>query len=77
MDGKEIDNTYERDLPLRVELGAKQVVRGWEVVLDRMRVGDRVEATIPSLYAYGAVGCPPFIPPHATVVYQMELIDIE
>jgi FKBP-type peptidyl-prolyl cis-trans isomerase len=62
----------------RQQFGAwpPQVIRGWEVALSRLSVGQCVQVTIPSLYAYGAVGCPPSIPPHATLVYRLELVDI-
>ena len=61
---------------LQFELGARHVLEGLEIAVAHMSVGQMVEATIPSLYAYGHVGYPPKIPPRATLIFQIELMDI-
>ena len=76
-DGTRIDSTYDRNLPLKFTVGAGQVVEGWEVAIQRLCLSQKAEVTIPPLYAYGRVGCPPTIPAQATLVYRMEVLQIQ
>lgn len=64
------------DLPLEFQLGQGQVVPGWDAAVPYLSLGQVIELTVPSLYAYGVAGCPPHIPPHATLVYRMKLVRI-
>ena len=61
---------------LKFEFGARHVLEGIEVAVGHMTKGQTVEATIPSLYAYGHQGYPPRIPPRATLIFKIELVDI-
>lgn len=72
MDGTLLDTSRS----LRVTVGARQVVVGLDVVLPTLSVGQLVRATIPALYAYGAQGCPPSVPPHTALEYKLVLVQV-
>ena len=65
-----------RELPLEFMLGAGKVIRGWDLGLVKMCLGEIRKITIPSDLAYGDVGSPHDIYPGATLVYEIELLDI-
>jgi len=75
-DGKEFDSSRNRELPLEFMLGAGEVIRGWDLGLVKMCLGEIRKITIPSDLAYGDVGSPHDIYPGATLVYEIELLDI-
>lgn len=58
------------------QLGAGRVIRGWEEGVDGMRVGGRRYLFLPPEYAYGERGAPPTIPPNASLVFDVELVEI-
>ena len=76
-DGKSFDSSRERNEPFTFLLGAGQVIRGWDMAVATMKVGDRVKVTIPSALAYGREGYPGVIPPHATLIFDVELLAME
>ncbi len=76
-DGQKFDSSVDRDEPFEVAAGVGQVIQGWDVALLRMRVGDKVRATIPPEMAYGAGGIGGVIPPNATLVFEMELLEVK
>ena len=63
--------------PFKFPLGAGRVIPGWDMMLAKMRVGERVKVTIPWQLAYGARGMPPTIPAKANLVFDIELLAIE
>ena len=71
-----MDSTRERNRPLQFKIGAGDVVKGLEVAVQRLSVGKLVEVTIPPVYAYGSLGRMPEIPPEATVLMKVELLEI-
>jgi peptidylprolyl isomerase len=75
VNGTKFDSSRDRGQPFEFVLGAHGVIPGWEMTVEKMRVGDRVKATIPWLYAYGAGGQPPTIPPKADLVFDIEVLD--
>lgn len=72
-----VDSTYERQMPLHFTIGASHVVVGLDAALQRMSVGQVCEITVPPLYAYGWMGCPPTVPPRTTLIYQVELLEVD
>lgn len=75
-DGKQFDSSYEREDSFEFRLGKMQVIPGWDMGMRGMCVGEIRKLTIPSELAYGEVGAPPHIHPGATLVFDVELIDI-
>jgi len=72
-DGTEFDSSYSRS-PLSFELGTGKVIKGWELALRTMKVGEVASITCPPEYAYGAKGMSPLIPPNATLHFEIELL---
>jgi FKBP-type peptidyl-prolyl cis-trans isomerase len=70
------DSTLERNLPFRFELGDDQVMHGWEAAVPHLSLGSVSELTIPAAFAYGADGFPPYVPPHAVLIYKIQLLEI-
>jgi FKBP-type peptidyl-prolyl cis-trans isomerase len=76
-DGTKFDSSVDRGEPIGFQLGTGSVIRGWDEGLKGMRVGGKRKLTIPSAMAYGAQGYPPVIPPDATLVFDVELMDVK
>jgi FKBP-type peptidyl-prolyl cis-trans isomerase FklB len=74
IDGKEFDNSYKRNAPLRIPVMG--VIRGWTEILQLMRKGDKWKVYIPSDLGYGDRGAGGAIPGGAALIFEMELIDI-
>ncbi len=75
-DGKIFDSSVQRGQPIKFELGANQVIAGWDEGLQLMKPGDKFRLVIPYKLAYGENGRPPMIPPKAELTFDVELIDI-
>jgi len=75
--GKEFDASWDRGEPFPVPLGAGQVIEGWDKGLVGMKKGGRRELTIPPEQAYGSQGAPPDIGPNETLVFVIDLVDIQ
>lgn len=73
--GQEFDNSRKRGQPFEVEVGAGRVIPGWEEGLVGMQTGGQRVLVIPPAKAYGAQGVGP-IPPNATLVFAIELMEI-
>jgi peptidylprolyl isomerase len=76
VNGYRFDSSVERDLPMRFQLGAGQVMKGWEEGFATMKVGGRRLLVIPPDLAYGSQGNGP-IPPNAIVIFEVQLVSAE
>ncbi len=75
LDGKQFD-TSRGGVPFEFPLGQGAVIRGWDMVVSHMTVGDRWRVRIPAQLAYDKIGSPPVIPPSADLVFDMELVRV-
>jgi FKBP-type peptidyl-prolyl cis-trans isomerase len=76
LDGTPIDSSYKRGAPFTFRLGSGMAIQGWDEAFLTMRKGEKRTLIIPYWLAYGINGRPPLIPPRATLVFDVELIDI-
>jgi len=74
--GKQFDSSRARRDPLDLALGAGDVIKGWDEGIPGMRVGGRRRLTIPPALAYGSHGLAGVIPPEATLVFEVELLEV-
>lgn len=74
--GEKFDSSLDRGQPFEFNLGAGEVIRGWEQGVIGMKVGGQRRLVIPPELAYGARGFPPVIPPRATLVFMVQLLEV-
>lgn len=77
LDGKKFDSSVDRGTPFEFTVGAGMVIKGWDEGVAGMKVGEKAKFTIPSDLAYGPNGYPPVIPGGATLVFEIELLEIK
>ena len=75
MDGSEFDSSYQRNEPINFVLGKGQVISGWDEGIALLNKGASAKLVIPSVLAYGSSGAGGVIPPDATLVFEVELLD--
>ncbi|WP_264536736.1 peptidylprolyl isomerase [Flavobacterium sp. N1736] len=75
--GKVFDSSYPRKKPIEFRLGQGQVIEGWDEGIALLQVGDKARFVIPSDLAYGASGAGGVIPPNATLIFDVELMDVK
>ncbi|MEK7497862.1 MAG: FKBP-type peptidyl-prolyl cis-trans isomerase [Patescibacteria group bacterium] len=76
-DGTKFDSSYDRGVPFSFNLGAGEVIKGWDMGVLGMKVGGKRKLTIPASLGYGAQGAGGVIPPNATLIFEVELLDVK
>ena len=76
-DGSQFDASYDRGTPFSFPLGAGRVIKGWDEGVQGMKVGGKRKLVIPSDLGYGARGAGGVIPPNATLIFEVELLEVK
>ncbi|MCF6168200.1 peptidylprolyl isomerase [Lutibacter sp.] len=76
-DGQVFDSSYSRKQPIDFTLGVGQVIAGWDEGIQLLKVGDKARFVIPSNLAYGSQGAGGVIPPDATLIFDVELVNVK
>ncbi len=76
-DGTKFDSSADRGEAFRFNLGGGQVIKGWDQGVQGMKLGGKRKLTIPPDLGYGIQGAGGLIPPNATLVFEVELLDVK
>lgn len=74
--GKKFDSLRDRGSPFQCDIGVGQVIKGWDISIPKLSKGAEAKLTIPGHEAYGPKGFPGTIPPNATLIFDVELLDV-
>ncbi|PIR42128.1 MAG: peptidylprolyl isomerase [Candidatus Yanofskybacteria bacterium CG10_big_fil_rev_8_21_14_0_10_37_15] len=74
--GVKFDSSYDRGEPFQFLLGAGQVIQGWDLGIQGMKIGGKRKLIIPASLGYGEKGIGP-IPPNAVLIFEVELLDAQ
>ena len=77
LDGTVFDSSYKRKQPIDFAIGVGQVIAGWDEGIQLLKVGDKARFVIPSHLAYGESGAGGVIPPNATLIFDVELMNVK
>ncbi len=77
LDGTKFDSSYDRGQPITFPIGQGRVIPGWDEGIALLKVGSKAKFIIPSDLAYGERGAGGVIPPNATLIFEVELVDIK
>jgi FKBP-type peptidyl-prolyl cis-trans isomerase len=75
LDGTQFDASYDRNQPFTFKVGSRQVIMGWEEGIPKIKVGGKGILIIPSELGYGERGAGGSIPPNATLVFEVEVLE--
>lgn len=75
LDGRTFDSSYRKGVPFTFRVGTGAVIRGWDEAFLSMKKGEKRLLIIPYWLAYGEKGRPGSIPPKATLLFEVELLD--
>lgn len=76
IDGQVFDSSFRRNQPIDFQLGIGQVIPGWDEGIRLLKVGEKARFIIPSHLAYGSAGAGGVIPPDATLIFDVELMEV-
>ncbi len=76
LNGQVFDSSYKRKEPIAFQLGVGQVIPGWDEGISLLKVGDKARFVIPSNLGYGSAGAGGVIPPDATLIFDVELMNV-
>ncbi len=76
-DGTKFDSSIDRGVPFDFDLGAGQVIKGWDLGVLGMKIGEKRKLIIPSDLAYGKSGIPGLILPNAILIFEVDLLEIK
>ncbi len=76
-EGKEFDSSVKRGTPFEFHLGVGYVIKGWDIAVSEMKVGEKRKVVIPPALGYGDYGIPGVIPQKATLIFEIELLAIK
>jgi len=76
-DGTKFDSSYDRGEPFSFQIGLRQVIKGWETGIVGMKVGGKRTLIIPPELGYGERGAGELIPPNSTLIFDIEIIDVQ
>lgn len=74
--GTKFDSSYDRNQPFKFDLGAGQVIKGWDQGLIGMKIGEKRKLTIPPTLGYGSQAMGTKIPANSTLIFEVELLEI-
>ena len=75
--GSEFDSSHKKGRPFQTVLSKNKVIQGWFMGLQGMKVGGKRKLVIPPELGYGTRGAGGVIPPNATLIFEVELLDIK
>lgn len=75
--GTKFDSSLDRNQPFTFSLGADEVIKGWDMGVEGMKVGGKRKLTIPPDLAYGERGAGASVPPNSTLIFEVELLSVE
>lgn len=76
-DGKKFDSSQDRNEPFETKIGVGYVIKGWDMGIVGMKKGSKRKLTIPYEYGYGEMGSEPVIPGYATLIFEVDLLEIK
>jgi FKBP-type peptidyl-prolyl cis-trans isomerase len=74
--GQKFDSSFDRNDPIVINIGVGQVIRGWDEGIMLLREGSKARFIIPSNLGYGPQGAGGVIPPHATLIFEVQLLKV-
>jgi len=75
-DGMKFDSSVDRGIPFEFTIGDSRLIKGWNLGVGGMKVGEKRKLTIPADLAYGVNGAGSIIPPNATIIFEIELLGV-